>query len=275
MKMRGKATKKVQESLEDFLTKIEELNEGIATVTENVNSLKAVNNKIINEPSSTERQKLVSVQEKLIHDNKVVGRRLQKMIKEEKQRLANTVPEHQTSEHNIKKTQLQTASQRFLDIWTQYNNHQLEFRSKNKKALLRNLKIISPGSQMTEEELEEKLDNGDVSVLSSIIRESNQAKEDLKRIENRHAEIVKLEKGITEIHEMFLDLSNLVEMQGEMVDRVEMNIMDAAGQVESGRQQLQEAERKQKSARRKKFILAAILAGVALIVILVLLITFL
>jgi len=211
----------------------------------------------------------------LIQDNKVVGKKIQKIIKEEKQRLAAIPTDVRNSEYSIKNTQLQTAAQRFLDIWTKYNNLQLEYRAKNKKALLRNLRIVSPNSQLTEEELEEKLDNGDVSVLSSIIRESNQAKEDLKRIENRHAEIMKLEKGITEIHEMFMDLSNLVSMQGEVVDRIELNISNAAGQVESGRGQLQEAERKQKSARRKKFILAAILAGVALIVVIVLLIVFL
>lgn len=44
----------------------------------------------------------------------------------------------------------------------------------------------------------------------------------------------------------------------------------AAQQVESGRDQLQQAEKHQKSARRMKFILAAILAGVATVLIILL-----
>ena len=44
----------------------------------------------------------------------------------------------------------------------------------------------------------------------------------------------------------------------------------AAQQIESGRDQLQKAEKHKKSARRLKFILAAIGAGVAVILIILL-----
>ena len=268
MKMKSKS-KKI-ETLEEFLDKIEELNNGIATVTENVNKLKAINQRILNEPSQVERQKQVSEQGTLIQDNKNVSRKLQKQIKEEKKRLASVPVNQRNNEHTIKDTQLQTASKRFLDVWTEYNDLQLEFREKNKKALLRNLRIVDPNSTLTVEEIEEKLDNGDVSVLPSILKETAQAKEDLKMIENRHAEIVKLEKGITEIHEMFLDLTHLVSEQGEMVDRIELHVGQAAAQVESGRDQLRQAERHKRSARRMKFILAAIMAGLALVAVILL-----
>ena len=72
---------------------------------------------------------------------------------------------------------------------------------------------------------------------------------------------------------MFLDLANLVETQGEMVDRIEVHVGQARDNVESAREQLREADSSKRSARRKKFILAAILAGVAIIVIVILLIT--
>jgi len=256
--------------LEDFLGRIEELNDGITAITENVKKLKTLNNRILNEPSQTERQKQVGEQGTIIQENKLLSRKLQKSLKEERKKLSSTPEESRSNEFNIKKTQLQTVSQRFLDIWTEYNNLQVEFRGKNKKALLRNLKIVDPNSSITVEEIEDKLDRGDVTVLSSIIKETSQAKEDLKMIENRHAEFVKLEKGITEIHEMFMDLSHMVQEQGEAIDRIETHVSAAAQQVESGRDQLQKAEKHKKSARRLKFILAAIGAGVAVILIILL-----
>jgi len=269
-KMKMKSKKSKDETLEDFLARIEELNEGIAAITENVNKLKTLNNKILNEPSQTERQKQVGEQGALIQENKSLSKKLQKSLKEEKKKLSSTPAELRNNEFNIKKTQVQTVSQRFLDIWTEYNNIQVEFRGKNKKALLRNLKIVDPNSSITVEEIEDKLDRGDVTVLSSIIKETSQAKEDLKMIENRHAEFLKLEKGITEIHEMFMDLSYMVSEQGETIDRIETHVTAAAQQVESGRDQLQKAEKHKKSARRMKFILAAILAGVATVLIILL-----
>ena len=217
MKMISKKSK--EETLEDFLGRIEELNDGITAITENVKKLKTLNNRILNEPSQTERQKQVGEQGTIIQENKLLSRNLQKSLKEERKKLSSTPEESKSNEFNIKKTQLQTVSQRFLDIWTEYNNLQVEFRGKNKKALLRNLKIVDPNSSITVEEIEDKLDRGDVTVLSSIIKETSQAKEDLKMIENRHAEFVKLEKGITEIHEMFMDLQHMVLEQGEAIDR--------------------------------------------------------
>merc|ERR1712013_115354 len=204
MKMKSSNTK---ETLEDFLSRVEEMNTGIANITENTDKLKAIQRKGLSEPSQQERQKLISTQNDLIHNNKVVGRKIQKQIKEEQQRLSKLArDESSLNDINIRNSQIQSLGKRFLDIWTEYNNSQIEFRENNKKALLSNITV---------EEIEEKLDAGDVTVLSSIIKESAQAKEDLKMLENRHAEMVKLEKGITEIHEMFLDLSNMVNLQGE------------------------------------------------------------
>ena len=160
-------------------------------------------------------------------------------------------------------------------MWTEYNNVQVDIRDNSKKALLRKMRIVDPDSSLTAEQLETKLENGDVTVVSSIIKESNQAKEDLKLLQSRHNEFKKLEKGISEIQEMFQDLHHLVETQGEVVDRIDLQVGQARDHVEAGREQLSQAEKSRKSARRKKFILAAILAGVALIVIIILLLSFL
>ena len=80
-------------------------------------------------------------------------------------------------------------------------------------------------NQLTEEEIEEKIDAGEGVFSASIMQETAQAKEQLARVENRHKDIKKLEEGITEIHSMFMDLAILVEQQGEMVTRIEDHIM--------------------------------------------------
>lgn len=266
---------KKKDTLDEFLARIGELNDGITNIAENVNKLKTVQNKVLNEPSQQERQKHVATQTTLVQENKAIGRKIQKQIKEEQQKLTKLERDQIIGDVNIRNTQLQSVSKRFLDIWTEYNNAQVEFRDRNKKALLRNIKITDPNSNITVDEIEEKLDKGDVTVLSSIIKESAQAKEDLKMLENRHAEMVKLEKGISEVHEMFLDLSYMVNQQGETLDRIEDTVGEAQMQVEEGREQLKQAKKKQKSARRKKFILGGIIAGVSLVVLLILIITFL
>merc|ERR1712013_727625 len=177
--------KRQADTLEDFLARIEENTANLGKLQDNVGELKLVQAKVLAEPSERERVKHLTKQQK--------ARNLKLAKNEDK-----------SSELEIRRTQTQAAAQRFFQIWTEYNNTQNEFRENNKKALIRNMKIIDPESNVSEEEVEQKLEAGDFTVLSSIIKESQQAKEDLKRLEDRHLEMVKLEKGIMEVHEMFL-----------------------------------------------------------------------
>ena len=211
--------KKPADTLESFLARVEEYTANIGKLQDNVSfsskicskfililpcfqvgELKLVQAKVLAEPSERERVKHLTKQQNLVRENKALGSSLQKQIKEEKARnlkLAKNVDK--SSEMEIRRTQTQAAAQRFVNVWTEYNNTQTEFRENNKKALIRNMKIVDPDSNVSEEEVEQKLEAGDFTVLSSIIKESQQAKEDLKRLEDRHLEMVKLEKGIQEV----------------------------------------------------------------------------
>lgn len=52
-----------------------------------------------------------------------------------------------------------------------------------------------------------------ISICSQIIMETQQAKQTLADIEARHADIIKLENSIRELHDMFMDMAMLVENQ--------------------------------------------------------------
>jgi len=56
-----------------------------------------------------------------------------------------------------------------------------------------------------------------VDVVSQIITDTQQAKQSLKDIEARHNDIMKLEKSIKELHDMFMDMAMLVESQVRVV----------------------------------------------------------
>ena len=73
------------------------------------------------------------------------------------------------------------------------------------------------------------------------------------------------------MHELFLELSALVSQQGEMVNSIAYNVEQASDKVEKGREQLMDAERHQRAARRKKLICFIILFLIVLIVLLVIL----
>ena len=69
-------------------------------------------------------------------------------------------------------------------------------------------------------------------------------------LENRHKEILNLEKNVNQVNRLFLDLALLVDQQGEMIDNIEMNIKDARNFVEKGEKDIEKAKEYQDSARK-------------------------
>ena len=96
---------------------------------------------------------------------------------------------------------------------------------------------------------------------------------------------MKLEASIREVHSMFIDVNNLVQMQGEMVTRIEDyvnskfnvtlqqlvdNIINSGAviDVEKGRDDLGKAEKFKKAATKKKFICLALVVVIVIIILL-------
>jgi len=258
---------------DEFMAKAQDLVAEVAKVEQNVAQMNILQKKVFSTPVRSEREKFQAELSDYINQNKQLGRKIQKVVKEEQSKVEKLsgkkgLTSKDLSELHIRKIQIQTHSKRFLEIWTEYNNIQVEYRDKTKKQLVNNIKIT--GCELTNEQIEEKIDSGDLTGFSSILQETARAKEDLVAIENRHAEMLKLERGIVEIHDMFIEISNLVSQQGEMVTRIEDNVIKAEVDVERGKDDLNKARISQISANKKKICLIG--TGIILLLILILVI---
>ena len=59
--------------------------------------------------------------------------------------------------------------------------------------------------------------------------ETQQAKQTLADIEARHADIMKLEKSIQELHDMFMDMAMLVEQQVSQFTNMQRGSLGVGG----------------------------------------------
>ena len=57
-------------------------------------------------------------------------------------------------------------------------------------------------------------------------------------------------QSIVELHQLFVDMSVLVETQGEMLDQIEYSVQQAHAYVEKGVKQLEKAKQSQKDSRK-------------------------
>jgi len=89
-------------------------------------------------------------------------------------------------------------------------------------------------------------------------------------VRRRNEEIKEIEKQVIEVNEMFVDVSNLVQEQGHMIDNIESNVEKTSHDTKAATVELKKASEYQKSYRSKLCVLVLIIliiAGVAAIAI--------
>lgn len=258
--------------MDAFFAEVEEIRDMIDKIQTNVEEVKKRHSSILSAPQSDEKTK--QEQEDLMAEIKKTANKVRLQLKVIEQ---NIEQEEQTNKSSadlrIRKTQHSTLSRKFVEVMTEYNRTQTDYRERCKARIQRQLEIT--GRSTTNEELEEMLEQGNPAVFTQgIIMETQQAKQTLADIEARHADIIKLENSIRELHDMFMDMAMLVENQGELVDRIEYHVSQATDHVKTGQTELKEAQVYQTKARKKK-ILIIICLVIAIIILVIILSVFL
>ncbi|KAM7540241.1 hypothetical protein Aperf_G00000024878 [Anoplocephala perfoliata] len=165
--------------------------------------------------------------------------------------------------------QLQHVSALLADIVKNHNAWQSTYLSRSKDYLRRQLAVAD--QHFTDEELEEMLESGNPQIFTqSIMADTQMARQTLDEIEARHQDIIKLEQSIKELHDMFQDVSTLVESQQETIDKIEYNVDNAQDYVETAKKDVEKAVVYQKKSRKKKIIIGIVITVIILIVVITL-----
>jgi len=254
--------------MDEFFQEVEDIRENCDKIQLNVEEVKRKHSSILSAPQTDEKMK--QELEDLMADIKKTANKVRAKLKVIEQGIEQEENVNKASaDLRIRKTQHSTLSRKFVEVMTEYNRTQTDYRERCKGRIQRQLEI--QGRNVNEEELENMLEQGNPSVFTQgIMMDTAQAKQTLADIEARHADIIKLETSIKELHDMFMDMAMLVESQGEMIDRIEYHVEHAVDYVQTATQDTKKALKYQSKARRKKFIIFGCLvvaAGILALVI--------
>ncbi|XP_073971718.1 syntaxin 1A isoform X2 [Rhodnius prolixus] len=249
--------------MDEFFAEVEEIREMIDKIQTNVEEVKKKHSAILSAPQTDEKVK--QELEDLMAEIKKTANKVRAKLKVIEQNIEQEEHTNKSSaDLRIRKTQHSTLSRKFVEVMTEYNRTQTDYRERCKGRIQRQLEIT--GRTTTNEELEEMLEQGNPAVFTQgIIMETQQAKQTLADIEARHADIIKLENSIRELHDMFMDMAMLVESQGEMIDRIEYHVEHAVDYVQTATQDTKKALKYQSKARRKKIMILICLSVLGLI----------
>ncbi|KAJ3258653.1 Plasma membrane t-SNARE, secretory vesicle fusion [Boothiomyces macroporosus] len=128
--------------------------------------------------------------------------------------------------------------------------------------------IRTSQDRMQRQALIEKMTDGEHGQMfaKQIVNtgQRQEAKRALEDIQNKHKEVVKIEKSILELQQLFMDMAVMVAAQGEMINQIAVHVDSAVNDTEAGVQALTKAVKTQKKTRKKMciiiFLIVAIIA---------------
>ncbi|CAH8606728.1 unnamed protein product [Dicrocoelium dendriticum] len=158
----------------------------------------------------------------------------------------------------IKLNQHAAISRQLIQVMNSYSKCQLEYREKC-KARIRG-KLTVAGSSFSEDQIEDMLEKKNPEIFTqSIMASTDAAKRSLLDIEARHADIIRLENSIAELHDLFMTVALMVDNQGDMIDQIEYNVNKAGNCAVQAKKKLSNAVGRKKKHRRCRLICAIIL----------------
>lgn len=162
------------------------------------------------------------------------------------------------------KVQSQRLKESFHDILSRYSELQKVARVKQRTSLRQSMN--ASGLQHVEINAEGELVAQDGHQLQVEIVKTEV---DIDLIKEREAQLKQLERDIVDIHQIFKDLAILVEEQGEDIDAIENNVVNAAEHIEEGVKELEQAVEYQSSSRRKMIFIGLIVLGIVVVIIVI------
>ncbi|KAJ6233492.1 syntaxin-1a [Anaeramoeba flamelloides] len=239
------------ELMPEFFEKVDKIQKNLDLVEEEVGEIKRICEESLNSTNSTQSEELSQqVKAALTRVSKVNGKikvNIENLEEENKEKMKDKVG---IAETRIRQNQTQALKTKFVNMLSELNSVQENNKEKFRDKVSRQCKIVNP--DITEEQIESVLDGGSQKTTQIFSGRQLQDAQDLVgQINAKHVDILNLEKSINELHKMFVDLALLVHVQGEMIDKIEANVVESKDYIHEGVKIVKTAIRYQKKSRKK------------------------
>ncbi|ELR24792.1 syntaxin protein, putative [Acanthamoeba castellanii str. Neff] len=255
--------------LNDFFSQVEEIKEAMAQITENIATMKGLYSKLLTATSTEDAQELrQEVGEVRSSTDKIAQ---QMRIKMKKMRKEND--DFEKSHDNdpslvkIRSNMHGTLVRKFLDLMQEYQAMLTKYDKKFRDKAYKEVQIVAPDA--SPEDIDEVLESGEEAIFQKHIMEDRKhakAKQTLDYLKEKHNDLLALEKSITELNQLFMDMAILVETQGDLIDQIEFSVMNSKAFTEKAVVTLQETAKIVTNTRKKK---VCIVITVILIILLI------
>ncbi len=252
----------------------DEVNKHIDAIKKNVekiNGLKMQDNRAADDQA---RQAIIQDLDRMMNDTSKRAREVKDTLdrlKDENKRFESNPENRDSARAQVRSNLYNAAVRRFQTVMTAYNNAREDFKANLQDRLVRQLRIVD--SNRSPEEVAQLVESGQAQDIIRKALLSDNLRDTVNDLRDRNDEILKIQRSVQELFELFKDLHTLVEMQGETLNVIENRINTAKDYTEKGKTLLFQAADYQRKARKRKCLLLFCLLGILAAILIPVLVT--
>ncbi|XP_024884819.1 syntaxin-1A-like [Temnothorax curvispinosus] len=250
--------------LKELLDEAEEIRALIHLIVENVSIVKNLHNNILSHTNKDLQKELETRTCTISQTAFRVQRKLRDIGKGITIVDDVTAMQDESVYTRIRMLQYTTTLQLFSEIMEDYNASLLKYHDKCLLLLQQQRTLLR--RQLTSVELDHMLDAQETSLfVDNILEDSKIARQQLSDIESRHNDVLKLEKSITEVRDIFAEMAFLIEEQGEQINNIEYFANKTTDNIDGGRVHLSKSEQRSHRYKKRKIKIYIIISVIVII----------
>ncbi|KZV88310.1 syntaxin-like protein [Exidia glandulosa HHB12029] len=247
-----------------FYDEISNVQDLIRTFNANILKISELHTRSLNGMDETAQKRSAGQLEELMDETSGLSNELKRRIKTlQAQRRTG-------ADAQARAQQIDFVKSKFVESIQGYQQVEREYRQKYRQRIERQMKIVKPDA--TPEEIKAAAESDDAQVFTQELLNSNRLGESraaYREVQERHANIKKIEKTLTELAQLFNDMSLAVEQQQDTIDVIHNNALNIDTDVETGLKHTETAVKSARGARSKRWWLFWIVVVIVLIIILI------
>jgi len=256
--------------MNSFFGEVEEVKKLMKTIRQNIQQIEQNHGECLTAISSEQGREANQRLEHLMKETNRAAQEVRKKLKAMDTENKDFQRHNEgASEARIRSNMHGTLTRKFVDLMAEYQEIQTKYKNKYRERVERQCRIVKPN--MTKEEIDAAFDPDSGESPEIFTQQILQgpgvatARNALADIQERHRDIMKLEASIQELNQLFLDMSVLVESQGELLDQIEYTVAQSVNYTGKAVEELQQASKYQKKVRKKMCCIIVVLLVILII----------
>jgi len=251
-----------------FYNQISNIQDELRRFDGNVSRIGELHSRSLNNTDEAVSQQNAAALDELVEETRALSNQLKNQIRDlEKE----TVPPGQ--DPRIRKNQISLVRSKFIEALQNYQQVEQQYRLRYRQRVERQFKIVKPNATAEEVTAVVESDQGaGGQVFAKALTSSTsygESRAAYREVQERHEDIRKIERTLSELAQLFGDMDVLVAQQDDTINAIETSATQVHKDTEAGLGQTEKAVVHARSARRKRwfcfllFLLVLVAVGLA------------